>query len=86
MHINASSFHVLHVNPKTNWRFVRVALNDGVIGWGECSMSGWARAQAGFPMKFGESLKGRSFQSASDIEALCERFPRSQGGFNVHPN
>jgi galactonate dehydratase len=84
MHIYAFSFHVLHVNPKTNWSFVRVELNDGIIGWGECSMNSWERAQAGFAAEFGESLKGRSFQSASDIESICECFPDSPGGLIAH--
>jgi galactonate dehydratase len=84
MHINTFNFHVIHVTPKTNWSFVRVELNDGIIGWGECSLNGWERAQAGFAVEFGEALKGRSFQSAADIEALCECFLHSPGGLVSH--
>jgi hypothetical protein len=31
MHNSAFIVHVVHVSPKTNWRFVRMDLNDGTV-------------------------------------------------------
>ena len=32
---------VVHVSSKTNWTFIAVTTDDGVTGWGECSLNGW---------------------------------------------
>jgi galactonate dehydratase len=84
MHINTFHLLVIHVNPKTNWSFVRVELNDGVFGWGECSLNGWEREQAGFAEDFGATLKGKVIHAAADAAALCVCYPHSPGGLIAH--
>jgi galactonate dehydratase len=84
MHINTFDFHVVHVNSKTNWSFVRVALEDGSIGWGECSLNGWEPLQAAYADTFRNEILGRQVRSARDAAALCETFLHSPGGLVVH--
>ena len=41
MPIAAIDFRVLHVSAKTNWSFVRVRTDDGLVGVGEASLNGY---------------------------------------------
>jgi galactonate dehydratase len=41
MKLASIDFHVLHVNAKTNWSFVRVRTDDGLTGVGEASLNGY---------------------------------------------
>jgi galactonate dehydratase len=84
MHVNTFGFHGLHVNPKTNWTFVRIALDDGSIGWGECSLNGWEPLQQRFAEMFAAHVVGASVGSARDAAALCETYLHSPGGLIAH--
>jgi galactonate dehydratase len=84
MLIHATAFHCLHVNPRTNWTFVRVELADGSVGWGECSLNGWETLQSAFAATFLPSLIGRQIGSANDVAASCTIHLHSPGGLVAH--
>lgn len=84
MLIHATAFHCLHVNPKTNWTFVRVAPADGSVGWGECSLNGWETLQSAFAAMFLPSLVGSPLDSAQDAAALCRIHLHAPGGLVAH--
>jgi galactonate dehydratase len=84
MHINTFAFHGIHVNPKTNWTFIRIELSDGSVGWGECSLNGWEHLQSAFAEMIRESVIGKIVNHARDAAALCETFLHSPGGLVAH--
>jgi galactonate dehydratase len=84
MHVNTFTFHGIHVNPKTNWTFIRVELSDGSVGWGECSLNGWERLQSAFVETFRLSVIGKAVNHVHDAATLCETFLHSPGGLIAH--
>lgn len=84
MQVLHGEFHCLHVNARTNWTFVRAALSDGSVGWGECSLNGWEPLQSAFAATFLPSLAGRPIGGVQDIAALCEIHLHSPGGLVGH--
>ncbi|MGL4232586.1 MAG: enolase C-terminal domain-like protein, partial [Casimicrobium sp.] len=84
MYVNTFTFHGIHVNPKTNWTFIRVELADGSVGWGECSLNGWESLQAAYAEMLRPAMIGKSVRNARDAAALCETFLHSPGGLVAH--
>ncbi len=84
MYVKTFDFHGIHVNPKTNWTFVRVELSDGSIGWGECSLNGWEALQASYAERFRAEVVGKTLRRLDDIRKLCATFLHSPGGLVVH--
>jgi galactonate dehydratase len=84
MYVKTFDFHGIHVNPKTNWTFVRVSLSDGSVGWGESSLNGWEALQSSYAERFRSEVLGKSVRKLGDILALSETFLHSPGGVIVH--
>ena len=84
MHIAEISYHVLHVSAKTNWSFVRLRMDNGLTGWGECSLNGWEPLQRAFADRWWPSLIGRSVIGVDDTAALCTIHLHASGGLVVH--
>jgi galactonate dehydratase len=84
MKITEISHHVLHVSSKTNWSFIRVALEGGLVGWGECSLNGWEPMQREFLAKWGGHVLGKRVQDVDAIAALCAIHLHSPGGMVEH--
>lgn len=84
MKITDISYHVLHVSAKTNWSFVRARLDNGLTGWGECSLNGWEPLQRAFSDSWWPSLIGRTITDVADAAALCTIHAHSPGGLVAH--
>ena len=84
MKIRSLTFHVLHVSAKTNWSFVHVQMDSGVVGWGECSLNGWEALQREFCGRFAAELTGQKISSISDVSAACLLRLHSPGGLVEH--
>ena len=84
MKIYSLTFHVLHVSAKTNWSFVRVEIDSGVVGWGECSLNGWETLQREYCLRFAAELIGKRVISVADAEAACALHLHSSGGLIEH--
>ena len=84
MKIRSLTFHVLHVSGKTNWSFICVEMDSGLIGWGECSLNGWEPLQREYCVRFAEALKGRTINTVADADAACALHLHSPGGLIEH--
>lgn len=72
---------VVNVSPKTNWTFVAVTLDDGAVGWGECSLNGWEPLLVAQAQMLARDACGRSLADAS---ALARYVAHSPGGLVAH--
>ena len=84
MKLRSLTFHVLHVSAKTNWSFVRVETDSGLVGWGECSLNGWEPLQREYCLRFAAELTGRRVISVADAEAACALHLHSPGSLIEH--
>ena len=84
MKLRSLTFHVLHVSAKTNWSFVRVEMDSGGEGWGECSLNGWETLQREYCLRFAGALTGKQVISVADAEAACALHLHSPDGLIVH--
>ena len=78
------TFHVLHVSSKTNWSFIRVEMDSGVVGWGECSLNGWETLQREYAIQFAAGLIAKDINSALDVATACALHLHSPGGLIEH--
>ncbi|MEO7255750.1 MAG: mandelate racemase/muconate lactonizing enzyme family protein [Casimicrobium sp.] len=84
MKIRAVTFHVLHVSEKTNWSFVRIEADTGLVGWGECSLNGWETMQREYCARFATELSDRHIDSVANADAACRLYLHSPGGMVEH--
>lgn len=84
MKLSSLTFHVLHVNAKTNWSFMRAEMDSGLIGWGECSLNGWETLQHEYALRFGADLSAHAIQSVADVATACTLHLHSPGGLIEH--
>ena len=84
MKITEIFYHVLHVSAKTNWSFVRARMDNGLTGWGECSLNGWEPLQRAFADGWWPSLSGRTVADVADAAAMCTIHLHSPGGLVAH--
>lgn len=73
--------HVLNVNARTNWTFVRVRFDDGSEGIGEASLNGWESLVVAYAADRGRALAG---QDAAALPARLATYPHSPGGLVAH--
>ena len=78
------AYRVLHVSAKTNWSFVQVRTDDGLTGWGECSLNGWEPLQREYAGSWWPSLIGAAVGEVEEAEALCAIHLHSPGGLVAH--
>jgi galactonate dehydratase len=84
MLIQSIAFEVLHVNPKTNWSFVVVTMDNGVVGTGECSLNGWEPLQLEYLELMRPSWQGACIDTVEHIQSLCQTYAHSAGGIVAH--
>ncbi len=84
MKIRSVTFHVLHVNSKTNWSFIRLEAASGRIGWGECSLNSWETLQREYAVTFAAELQQRTVGSIAEAAAACALHLHSPGGLIEH--
>ncbi|HWI13557.1 MAG TPA: mandelate racemase/muconate lactonizing enzyme family protein [Burkholderiales bacterium] len=68
---------ILNVSEKTNWFFIRVTLEDGVMGLGEASLNGWEGPQRAYTDELARSLAGKT---VDEVIAALHVYPHSPGG------
>lgn len=69
--------HPFHVSAKTNWFFVRVETEGGLVGWGEASLNGWESLQEAATRIQAAALCGLSVAAA---QAQVKATAQSPGG------
>ena len=84
MKIADITYRVLHVSAKTNWSFVQVRTDDGLTGWGECSLNGWEPLQREYAGSWWPSLIGAAVGEAAEAGGLCAIHLHSPGGLVAH--
>ena len=84
MKIRSLTFHVLHVSAKTNWSFIRVEMDSGGVGWGECSLNGWETLQREYCLRLAAELTDKLVNSVADAEAACALHLHWPGGLIEH--
>ncbi|PTD18979.1 galactonate dehydratase [Sphingomonas fennica] len=62
------------------WLFVRVETSDGVVGWGEASLEGFAEAVAGALEHIKDRLIGHDPDRIEDAWQMCHRLGFYRGG------
>lgn len=72
---------VVNVSPRTNWTFVAITLDDGAVGWGECSLNGWEPLLVAQAQMLAREACGRSM---ADVGHLARYVPHSPGGLVAH--
>ena len=78
------AYRVLHVSAKTNWSFVQVRTDDGLTGWGECSLNGWEPLQREYAGSWWPSLIGATVGEVAEAGGLCAIHLHSPGGLVAH--
>ena len=73
--------HVLNVNARTNWTFVRARFDDGSEGIGEASLNGWESLVVAYAADLGGALGGID---ATALPARLVTYPHSAGGLVAH--
>ena len=84
MKIADLNYRVLHVSAKTNWSFVQLRTDDGLTGWGECSLNGWEPLQREYANSWWPSLIGAEIGDVAAAGALCTIHQHSPGGLIAH--
>jgi galactonate dehydratase len=84
MKIAELNYRVLHVSAKTNWSFVQLRTDDGLTGWGECSLNGWEPLQREYANSWWPGLVGTDIGGVTAAETLCTIHPHSPGGLVAH--
>jgi galactonate dehydratase len=69
--------HVFHVSDKTNWFFISVRLENGIIGWGEASLNSW---EAMIEVLVHERLSHLKGLTIKEAQSQLRVSPRSPGG------
>src|SRR4030095_666958 len=77
MKLAALDTAVLNVNPRTNWIFVRVRLDDGVEGVGEAPLTGGEPLFRAYCALLADDFRGRDL---ADVRARLATYPHSPGG------
>lgn len=66
-----------NVSDKTNWFFLRVTADNGLVGIGEASLNGWESAQLACAAEFGARLIGRAVDA---VVPTLQVYAHSPGG------
>src|SRR5665213_1294914 len=53
--------HAVNVTPRTNWVFVELATDDGIVGIGEASLNGWEPLLLAHAATLADVLSGADF-------------------------
>ena len=79
--IAALRTHAVNVTPKTNWIFVELVSDDGIVGVGEASLNGWESLLLAYGARLAQRVEG---QDQSVLERATRYLPHSPGGMVVH--
>ena len=72
---------VVNVSPKTNWTFIAVTTDAGVIGWGECSLNRWEPLLTACAAILAPDFIGTDAAKAAE---KIRHLPHSPGGLVAH--
>ena len=72
---------VVNISPKTNWSFIAVTTDDGLTGWGECSLNGWEPMLVAQAEMLARKARGRDID---DPGGLVNYLPHTPGGLIEH--
>jgi galactonate dehydratase len=84
MKIAELNYRVLNVSAKTNWSFVQLRTDNGLTGWGECSLNGWEPLQREYANSWWPGLVGNDIGGVTTAETLCTIHQHSPGGLVAH--
>ena len=73
--------HAVNVTPRTNWVFVALATDDGIVGIGEASLNGWEPLLLAHAATLADVLAGAD---VAVVAALTRYIPHSPGGLVAH--
>jgi galactonate dehydratase len=79
--IRALRAHAVGVTPKTNWVFVELETDDGVVGVGEASLNGWEPLLLAYADKLAGTLVG---EDEAALARATRYLPHSPGGLVAH--
>lgn len=72
---------VVNVSSKTNWTFVSMTTDEGIVGWGECSLNRWEPLLVAYAGQLADDLVGRDID---ELPQLVRHIPHSPGGLVAH--
>ena len=72
---------IVNISPKTNWSFIAITTDDGLTGWGECSLNGWEPMMVAQAEALARKARGRDID---DVGALVSYLPHTPGGLVEH--
>lgn len=81
MRIATLRTHAVGITPRTNWVFVELCTDDGVVGTGEATLNGWEPLLLAYAERLRAQLEG------SDVSSLARAtryLPHSPGGLVAH--
>lgn len=79
--IAALELIIVNISPKTNWSFIAVTTEDGVTGWGECSLNGWEPLLIAQSEMLAHTARGRNIETPGN---LISYLPHTPGGLVAH--
>jgi len=56
---------IINVSSKTNWTFVRLTTDEGLIGVGEASLNGWEPLQIAYAQMLAQALVGQTLEQCA---------------------
>ncbi|KGD90186.1 hypothetical protein JL37_19680 [Achromobacter sp. RTa] len=71
------SLHVAGVAPRSNWSFLKLAMDDGRCGWGELTLRAHEDAMIGILARMMPSIRN---QTLDGLAALCKAYPGMPAG------
>ena len=75
------AFHGVAVTPRTNWSFLRVADEDGRVGWGECTLANQEPLLEREARRLARTAVGQDSRARNRLARLL---PHAPGGLVAH--
>ncbi|MEP6658201.1 MAG: mandelate racemase/muconate lactonizing enzyme family protein [Betaproteobacteria bacterium] len=72
---------IVNVSAKTNWTFVALTTDEGITGWGECSLNGWETLLSAQIARVASDVVGRPLTAPG---TALRYLPHSPGGLIAH--
>lgn len=83
--VDALRAHAVGVTPKTNWVFVELASDDGIVGVGEASLNGWEPLLLAYAARLAAAFASAGAGAGDAALAAATRYlPHSPGGLVAH--
>lgn len=79
--IAALRAHAVGVTPRTNWFFLELVTDDGIVGVGEASLNGWEALLLAYVDRLRTRIEGADLATLREVTRYL---PHSPGGLVVH--